>query len=79
MTISVRTRILVSAAVIAFSAGLISMAMVNAHYDGKMQAVRKAHMDEVSALRRAHKKELKERDSALDLLRKIDRQTSGRQ
>lgn len=48
------------------------MGAIGWHYDSKIKSIRDQHRDEVSSMRRAHKKELKERDNIIELLKKID-------
>lgn len=72
MSTNYRMRILVAVACIAVSVAVLVMGAIGWHYDSKIKSIRDQHRDEVSSMRRAHKKELKERDSIIDWLKKID-------
>lgn len=67
-----RTRILIAVACTSFGAAVLMMGAIGWHYDSKIKAIRDQHRDEVSSMRRAHKKELKERDNIIECLKKID-------
>ena len=72
MSTNYRMRILVAVACIAVSVAVLVMGAIGWHYDSKIKAIRDQHRDEVSSMRRAYKKELKERDSIIEWLKKID-------
>lgn len=72
MSLSDRHRILIAVAVIAASVAAIALSAIGWSYDQKVTAMRSAHRDEVSSIRRDFRKELKKRDEAIDLLKKID-------
>ena len=72
VSISDRIRILIAVACTAFGAAVLMMGAIGWHYDSKIKEIRDQHRDEVSSMRRAYKKELKERDSIIEWLKKID-------
>lgn len=72
MSTNYRMRILVAVACIAVSVAVLVMGAIGWHYDSKIKAIRDQHRDEVASMRRAYKKELKERDSIIEWLKKID-------
>lgn len=72
MSTNYRMRILIAVACIAVSVAVLVMGAIGWHYDSKIKAIRDQHRDEVSSMRRAYKKELKERDSIIEWLKKID-------
>lgn len=72
VSISDKVRILIAVACTAFGAAVLMMGAIGWHYDSKIKAIRDQHRDEVASMRRAYKKELKERDSIIDWLKKID-------
>lgn len=72
VSISDKVRILIAVACTAFGAAVLMMGAIGWHYDSKIKAIRDQHRDEVSSMRRTHKKELKERDSIIEWLKKID-------
>jgi len=72
VSINDRVRILIAVACTAFGAAVLMMGAIGWHYDSKIKAIRDQHRDEVSSMRRAHKKELRERNDIIDLLKKID-------
>lgn len=72
VSISDKVRILIAVACTAFGAAVLMMGAIGLHYDSKIKSIRDQHRDEVSSMRRAHKKELKERDSIIEWLKKID-------
>ena len=70
--VSIRARILIAVACASFGAAVLMMGAIGWHYDSKIKAIRDQHRDEVASMRRAYKKELKERDSIIEWLKKID-------
>lgn len=42
---------------IAFGSGLLAMAAMGWHYDGRLEAMHKAHKDEIASMRRANTRE----------------------
>lgn len=78
VSINDRVRILIAIACTAFGAAVLMMGAIGWHYDSKIKAIRDQHRDEVSSMRRAHKKELKERDSIIEWLKKIDQKIDSK-
>lgn len=78
MSTNYRMRILVAVACIAVSVAVLVMGAIGWHYDSKIKAIRDQHRDEVASMRRAYKKELKERDSIIEWLKKIDQKIDSK-
>lgn len=72
MALNDKNRILIAVACIAVSVAVLVMASIGWYYDNKVKEIRESHRIEISSMRRDFNKQLKKRDDAIDLLKKIE-------
>lgn len=72
MALNDKNRILIAVACIAVSVAVLVMALIGWYYDNKVKTIRESHRAEVASMRRDFNKQLKKRDDAIELLKKID-------
>lgn len=72
MPLNYKNRILIAVACIAVSVAVLVMASIGWYYDNKVKTIRDLHRSEVVSMRRDFNKQLKRRDDAIELLKKID-------
>lgn len=69
-----RGRAWVALAALAFGCGLVVMAFMSIHYDGRLEAVQKAHEREITTLKRGHRTEKNQTKSEIsDRLDRIEK------